>query len=240
MGGLSGQAFTSPETGRSQNVGGHCFAVPLRHMAIPCAVALPATSARALASLLPMLGCGEEAAALGFDRLAESSELKRFAHKALHAIAEEERVHNAMLEGLRSALPIVPQNPAIRRAARRFHHSLQADSAALNLARIAGIDAAVCVILSRLLSKVSPISRDTGCANILRQIRQDEARHVAVSRTIAAGALTGPDARDAAAQAREGLADLLCLNADAFERLCVNPEILCRDVRSLPNGLFAA
>lgn len=45
-------------------------------------------------------------------------------------------------------------------------------------------------------------------------------------------------ARDAAAEVRAGLADLLALGADAFARIEVDPDRLIAQVRGLPNGLF--
>lgn len=217
---------------------GHCFTVAGRLPPQPCALALDDESAGALAELLPLLGCGEEAAIASFGRLALDSSLEADARAALHAIAIDERRHDALLCGLRDALPMPPSNPALRRASRQFHLAISQGGAQVHLARIAGVDAAVCTVLSRLLGSASTVANDPGVARVLGHIRRDEARHVHTSREIAIAALGRSRARDAAAEARAGLADLLALGAGAFARIGVEPDRLLAQVRDLPNGLF--
>ncbi len=195
-------------------------------------------SATALSELLPLMGCGEEAAVLGFEHLATRSGLDTASRIALHAIAADERVHDALLGGLRAALPRPGPHPAMRRAARRFHFALATGGAAMQLARITGVDSAVCTIVSRLLRKPGPLVCDRGVRSVLGKIRQDETQHVAVARKIAMALLEGSIARDAAAEARDGLADLLDFGTRAFEELGIDPDRLLRDVRALPNGLL--
>ncbi len=216
----------------------HCFAVGQRMSPRPCAIALDACNAEPLAALLPLLGCGEEAAVIGFDRLARFSGLDAKARQALQAIAADERQHDALLRGLQAALPAASPIPAMRQAARRFHLSLTAGGAAIHLARIAGVDAAVCTILSRLLRPKSALAGDRDIASVLGHIRRDETRHVAISRRIALASIAPSAARDAAGQARAGLAELLSFGSQALERLGVDPDALDRDVRRLPPGLF--
>lgn len=217
---------------------GHCFAVALRMPLRPCTVALDARYAQPLAALLPLLGCGEEAAVIGFDRLAAESDLEAESRQALQAIAADERQHDALLRGLQAALPAAAPSAAMRRAGRRFHLGLEAGGAAVHLARIAGIDAAVCTILSRLLRPKSALAGERDIARVLGHIRRDEARHVALSREIALASIAPNAARDAAGQARAGLAELLSFGSQALEQLGVDPDALGRDVRSLPPGLF--
>lgn len=70
----------------------------------PPAILLRDTAAEALAVLVPLLGCGEEAATLAFDALA-GCELDAGAAQALALIGAEERAHeNRGAAGLQCAL----------------------------------------------------------------------------------------------------------------------------------------
>lgn len=215
-----------------------CFKVAKPLPSLPCAVSLDETAAKALAGLLPLLGCGEEAAIAGFDQMASDGDLTTASRAALGKIAEDERVHDALLRGLRMALPETAPDPAQARALRRFHLQLPAGGTATHLARIAGVDAAVCTILSRVLRPGAALARDLGVVSVLSYIRRDETRHVAVSRSIAMAAANCRRSRDAAAEARTGLADLLTVGAPGFERLGIDPGRLDQDIRRLPDGLF--
>jgi hypothetical protein len=215
-----------------------CFAghtVP-HAAAVPLDVTLPHDAAHALATLVPLLGCGEEAAALAFDGLARTSR-GDVEHYALQAIAREERTHDVLLTQLAASLPPVDA-VTIRRRARRFHIALGHGDRTCHLARIAAVDAGVCAILSRLLRAGTPVSRDAQVSALLGRIHRDEARHVAISRTFATAGKS--HVRDTAAAARIALADVLTFGADAFETLGVDPARLFADIRRMPNGLFAA
>jgi hypothetical protein len=216
----------------------HCFAIDRRLESSAISLSLDATPAKALADLVPLLCCGEEAAAFSFDRLSRSASIDTAARKALAEIADDERRHDALLRTLCAALPAsLPARSALH-LARRFHLSLSRGGTVLHLARIAGLDAAVCTILSRLLRPGSAVARDPGVRAILTHIRKDEARHVAVSRGVALAATDRRAVRGAAAEARGGLAELLDCCGDAFEALGVDPARLLRDIRQLPDGLL--
>ncbi len=217
---------------------GHCFNVVDRLQPQSCTPSLDAESAQALAGLLPLLGCGEEAAITSFDRLARTSSLEPEARAALRAIAEDERRHDALLSGLCDALPRLAPIPALRHASRKFHLALSHGSILDHLARIAGIDAAVCTVLSQVLASASAVAHDPEVCGVLSHIRRDEARHVAISRSIAIAAMGRRKALGAAAEARSGLADLLALAESAFARINVDPDRLVAQVRAVPNGLF--
>ncbi len=190
----------------------------------------------ALARLVPLLGCGEEAAALAFDGLAASDGDPACA-AALKEIAQEERVHDALLQCLAASLPVV-DTAALRRAARRFHVDLGRGSSLAHLARIAAIDAGVCTILSRLLRAGSPVADDEAVAAMLKRIRLDEARHVRLSRSIVLARADGRRFEDAAQAAREALANVVMLAADALEDLEVDAARLRFDLAALPHGLL--
>ncbi|WP_232281126.1 3-oxoacyl-ACP synthase [Novosphingobium nitrogenifigens] len=193
---------------------------------------LASAEAQALADLLPLLACGEEAAAIAFVRLAQRQEGTLAA--TLAAIGVEEDVHQALLAALGEMLPEPDRGGEQRRVARRFHQSLAADGPLVHLARIAAVDAATCTILSRMLARGRPLARDPRTFALFSQIRADEARHVASARAAVAGQ---GDFRSAAAEARAGLARLIASGGEAFERLGVDPDRLVRDVGVLPQGL---
>ncbi len=201
-------------------------------------VGLDSHAAHALALLVPLLGCGEEAAALAFDGLA-ANDADPATAAALGMIADEERVHDGLLQSLAQSLPVV-ETAAMRRAARRFHIDLGRGSALAHLARIAAIDAGVCTILSRLLRPRAPAARDRTVANMLSRIRSDEIGHVRLSRSIVLSRADGRQFEDVAQSAREALANVLTLAADAFEALEVDPARLRADIRLLPRGLLRA
>ncbi|MFA6114109.1 MAG: 3-oxoacyl-ACP synthase [Sphingomonas sp.] len=145
-----------------------------------------------------------------------------------------------MIRQLQRGLPEAGQDAVQIEAARRFHIGLVRGGTALHLARIAALDSAVCTMFGRLLRQGESIAADPAVASILRRIHRDEARHVRVARRLALETGSAPAMRDAAAAARDGLADILLLARDAFEDLQVDPASLDRDIRRLPDGLLVA
>ncbi|MDH7971585.1 3-oxoacyl-ACP synthase [Sphingomonas sp. AR_OL41] len=220
-----------------------CFDVARRleqPVSTPLRLQLDSRPAAALAALLPLLGCGEEAAGIAFDGLAECHSGDDRAAPTLRAIAEEERLHDMLIRQLERGLPEARQDTFQIESARRFHIGLVRGGAALHLARIAALDAAVCTMFGRLLRPGGPIAADPEVTSILRRIHRDEARHVRVARRLALETGSAPALRDAAAAARDGLADILLLARDAFEDMKVDPASLGRDIRRLPDGLLVA
>lgn len=215
-----------------------CFprAAPRAPGGPPLNVRLKTAAAEAVATLVPLLGCGEEAAALAFDGLARAGGAEA---SALTLIADEERVHDALLRRVSASLPAVDRSGAMLRAARRFHINLGRGGAALHLGRIAAIDAAVCTILSRLIRPETPIAADHALRPIFARIHRDEAKHVRVSRTLASTLMPAATLREYGAAARGAMAAMLATGGDAFEALAVDPDALLRDVARLPNGLYA-
>jgi hypothetical protein len=202
----------------------------------------PALSARhqiGLAALLPILGCGEEAAILAFDALADSVDDDPAGRAALASIARDEDRHDDLITRLRAALPEPPDQRETLRLARRFHLNLGRGTTAVRLARIAALDSAVCTVLGRLLHRNSALTCAPAVHGALSAIWRDEARHVAVSRRLALARAEGTILRPLATQAREALAEILLLAGAALENLEVDPMLLARDVRRLPAGLLA-
>ena len=216
----------------------HCFAITRRFAHPAFSVSLDTKAAEALAELLPLLCCGEEAAVVGFDRLGQAGGFDPDMRGTLRKIADDERQHDAILRGLCAALPASAQDRAVQHRARRFHLSLPRGGTVLHLARIAGLDAAVCTILSGLLRPGAALSRDVVVCAALTHIRKDETRHVVVSRGIALAAADRQAVRNAAAEARGALAELLAYGANAFEALGIDPDRLLLDIERLPDGLL--
>ncbi len=202
-------------------------------------ISLHAPHARALARLIPILGCGEEAASLAFDGLARSCRANRVASAALRQVAAEERIHDGLMHGLAAGLPPPGDERAIR-AARRMHIQLGLGGFETHLARIAALDAAVCTVLSRLLRAGQPLTDCPQVRRILGQVHRDEARHVALTRSLVLAHGASSRLRDIGADARGALAAVMMIEADAFEVLRVDPARLNRDICRLPDGLLRA
>lgn len=201
--------------------------------------ALSTTPAEALASLLPILGCGEEAASLAFCTLAATIHDDAAGCAALTHIEKDEKRHDALILRLRAALPPPPDQSTILRKAQRFHLNLGRGDVPNRLAAIAGLDSAVCVIFGRLLHRAGALARAPAIHALLSSIHRDEAHHVAASRRLALARAEACALRPVALQARHGLADILMLAGDSFERLQIDPDNLLRDIRRLPAGLLA-
>jgi hypothetical protein len=192
-----------------------------------------------LAALLPILGCGEEAATLAFDALANSIDDDPLGQAALASIAKDEEQHDRLIVSLRAALPPPLDQRDTLRQARRLHISLGRGGTAFRLAQIAALDSAVCTVLGRLLHRHAALASAPNVHEALSAIWRDESRHVAVSRRLALARADARALRPLAHQAREALADILMLASDALENLEVDPALLTRDVRRLPAGLLA-
>lgn len=218
-----------------------CFVVARRiaPLPLPPPLDLPDRAAEALARLLPVLGCGEEAA-VAFDGLAAvQPDSDKAAADLLLTIAAEERIHDALLWQLRAGLPDPAPGEYMLAATQQLHLALSEDGPVQHFARIAALDSALCLVLGRMLRQGTPISQDRISAPVLRRIQQDEARHVRVSRMMVHRAGVDPMLRGVAASARVALADLLALAAAEFEALAVDPAWLDCAVRRLPDGLLA-
>ena len=200
---------------------------------------LTARHSEGLAALLPILGCGEEAATLAFGALATEVDHDPAGRAALAGIAEDEERHDVLIASLRSALPPPPDQRETLRRARRFHIDLGRGSIALRLARIAALDSAVCTILGRLLRRNAALARAPNIHGALSAIWLDESRHVAVSRRLALARADGATLRPCAIEARNTLADIILLAGTALDSLDVDPVRLARDLRSLPTSLLA-
>lgn len=189
----------------------------------------------ALATLLPILGCGEEAASLSFAMMAAHRRLPAAASQALAGIAADEQWHDALIGDLIAALPPVAADAELLAATRAMHVSLGRTVITGRLARVAGLDSAVCLILARVLKRLPAASP---AAAVLKRIHADEARHVAISGAIAADLAPAGALNDEAAHARGLLASVIAPVGGAFEALGVDADRLRRDLARVPAGLF--
>ncbi len=233
------QTLADPSAGDVSDSAGarQCFIVADRFSAGRIEAGCDAALHAPLGRLLALLGCGEEAACLAFDRL--QSLAPSHVH-ALASIALDERSHDAMLQGIMAGMqPEPPCQPAMA-AMRRIHVRLGRSPLLGQCAGIAALDSALCTLLSALLGTASHIPQASGLHAVLRRIRDDEARHVAITRDIALTSPTFPQLRDLAARTRRDLADALAHVADDFEQLGINPMPLLARVACLPNGLLSA
>ena len=199
---------------------------------------LGSRAAVAMAEALQVFACGEESAALAFQHLADTR-AEAAASAALAHIAGEEAAHEALLLGLREALPPPARDPALRRALIGFYHGLAFEDPGRHLGSIAALDSAVCTIVAAMLARGRPLAREPRVHAVFARIRREEAAHVNISRRLAS-ALAAPAAlRDTAAQTRAGLVGVLALRGAAFEDLGVDPDWLFARLRHVPSRLFA-
>lgn len=191
-----------------------------------------------MAEVMQVFACGEESAALAFQRLADTR-AEAATSAALAAIAAEEAVHEDLLRGLRDALPPPVRDHALRRALVGFYHGLASDDAGRHLGSIAALDSGVCTIVAAMLAGGRPLAREPRVHAVFSRIRHEEAGHVRVSRRLARE-LGHPGAlREAAVRTRCGLVDVLALRAAAFEDMGVDPDRLFARLRVSPARLFA-
>jgi hypothetical protein len=193
--------------------------------------------AQALATLLPVLQCGEESASLVFDALALTA--VEADQQALHVIAAEERLHERLLHQLAASLPCAQQQAPVRAAARRFYLRQQHRSSAVHFVRIAALDSGACIILSALLRPKAVVAQAPEVQRIFKRIYADEARHVRLSRRHAIGRLDKAIARQIAQDTRAHLVEVLRSAGDSFEHLGVDADKLFSHLGVVPEGLCA-
>jgi hypothetical protein len=198
---------------------------------------LRAVHADALAELLPILLCGEESAALAMDRIGSSVRGEREMRDALARIARDEMEHQTLLQRTRAVLPQPPHDPELSAAMRRFFMQLASRDPATHCARIAAVDAAVCLLLAALRNRRGPIAMEPTLNAVVGRIHRDEARHVAVTSRYATELAGSQDVTEVAVEARFRLSRLLERRAVAMEGLGVDPDQLFQRLRAVPLAL---
>lgn len=188
----------------------------------------------ALSRLIPSLMCGEESATHVFQQEAKRLEDTRSAAASaslLAQIAREEAEHEVLLGIVRRCIPTPEDFAALRRRARFFFLRLVSRDPATHFARIVGLDSGVCITLSSLIQPSAAVFKAPLAYRMAKQIWQDEARHVRISRqhVIDLG-IDRTQMIEEGRQARKGLAELLLPLADDFEDMGVDPDKLFRRI----------
>lgn len=189
------------------------------------------TQAEACARLATVLLCGEQSAIQIFSSEIERGKAPTSALHALRIIELEEQLHEQALRTFCNYLPDAFDGHALKRRAQRFFLRLgRIDNVARHFNYIAHLDSAVCKIMRHVenssIDRVSPLCR------IAAQIKNDEARHVAVSRKYATLLGLPAQARgDGAATINDGLVEMLTPLADSFEIVGVDSDRLFKQIR---------
>lgn len=188
--------------------------------------------AEACARLAAVLLCGEQSAVQIFAAEVRRDAAPRDTLHILRVIELEEQLHEQALRTFCNYLPDAADGHALRRRAQRFFLRLgRTDDIAKHFCHIAHLDSAVCKIMRHVEN--SSIDRVSPLRLIAAQIKNDEARHVAVSRRYAR--LLGMPTQergDGAATINDGLVEMLSPLADSFEIVGVDSDRLFKQIRS--------
>lgn len=150
----------------------------------PLSLNLSAAASQALADTLPFLLCGEESAVHAFSstlmRPSATSE-----HRALNAIAVDEARHAQWLGLLAARLP-APVKQLDAQHMQHFFRSMLTRHHGLHFARVAALDLAVCSLLHGITQPSSVLKSDAWVMRLLKNILNDEGKHVRLARGMAA------------------------------------------------------
>jgi len=149
---------------------------------------------KALHDLTMLLTCGEESAVLVFTNLSRMSTGKDVS-ETMMGIAEDERKHERYLQTVRFACerrqPLLSEkNSAGTRKKRRFFLKLETSDNLVHLSRVASLDGCVTIVLAELLHS-SVLSKVNSIRDLMQEIRQDESRHVRLTRDFVLSELGG-------------------------------------------------
>jgi hypothetical protein len=136
-----------------------------------------------LADVLPYLACGEESAVYAFTGRLQSA-LPTDAALVLQRIANDEQGHANLIAAIQAELPAAQASISPLRLA-HFFRRIEAATPAEHLARVAALDWAVCKLLQPLLCTGGPVSQAPLLHSAMCDLRQDEARHVRLARSLA-------------------------------------------------------
>ena len=190
---------------------------------------LPDHQTEALALLIPMLLCGEQSAALIFNRETSrlNSQLAGECARAMASIENDELMHDQALQSVAAHLPRLQGQSRVKRRAQLFYARLGSDhdSIARLFTGIQHLDSCVCQIMHHVAN--SDIGKNHPFARLFSRIKRDEARHVLVSKrhAIALGADSALSA-EVGRRTRQSLVDLLLPDAGHLETLGVDADKL--------------
>ena len=185
----------------------------------------------ACARLTTVLLCGEQSAIQIFSAEVRRGRAPAEALNGLRAIEYDEQLHEQALRAFREYLPRPDDAHALKRRAQRFFAGLgRSRDMARHFGQISHLDSAVCKIMWHVenssIESLSPLRR------MATQIKNDEARHVSVSRRYAASlGLTANNKDDDSIIITEGLIDMLDTLTDSFETVGVDSDRLFAHIR---------
>jgi len=185
----------------------------------------------ASARLVTVLLCGEQSAIKIFSAEVRRGRAPAEALDALRTIERDELLHEKALLTFRDYLPHPDDAHKLKRSAQRFFTGLgRISDMARHFGQISHLDSAVCKIMYHI--EKSSIDRLSPLRRIATQIKNDEARHVHVSRRYAASlGLTLRQRNDDGAATTEALIDMLAPLADSFETVGVDSDRVFAHIR---------
>jgi len=185
----------------------------------------------ATARLATVLLCGEQSAVRIFAAEVRRGRAPAKALNALHAIEQDEHLHECALLDYSEYLPKSDDLHALKRRAQRFFAKLgRIDDMARHFGQISHLDSVVCRIMWHI--ERSAIDKASPLRLIATQIKKDEARHVAVSRRYAASlGLTSSRRGDDGVEVTERMVEMLAPLADSFEAVGVDSDRLFANIQ---------
>jgi hypothetical protein len=188
----------------------------------------------ACARLAIVLLCGEQSAIQVFSAEVRRGRASADALAALRGIEDDELLHEQALLRFCTYLPAPGDGHALKRRAQRFFAGLgRNENMARHFSQIAVLDGAVCRIMAAI--ETSEIDAVSPLRLLATRIKQDEARHVAVSRSYTAALGIGVIRRnDMQQELLAGLVEMLEPLAPSFETVGVDSDkLFARINRSL-------
>jgi len=183
-----------------------------------------------LGHLMPLLMCGEQSAALVFNREANRSKSQRSSQLFNH-IEADEMVHDDALQAIYKDLPKSPHEAAVKRRAKRFYVALGSANAPPEelFAGIEHLDSCVCSIMSAV--EKSKLGNHHPYAHIIQRIKLDEARHVGISRQHLKWLGSDPKrVAESGEEIRNRFIELICPDTDHWETLGVDWDKLKKQI----------
>ncbi|TNF70119.1 MAG: hypothetical protein EP298_00825 [Gammaproteobacteria bacterium] len=176
-----------------------------------------------LAKLLPFLLCGEQSALCIFD-----NEVNRLKSKPitkaitdLQKVVNDEYYHEQLLQHLSGKLPKPPEVNRIKKKAKLFYTKLgNKHTLANHFSLISQLDRCTCKILNAM--EQSHLNKNPAITHLFKIIKQDEARHVFISKQHASN-LGSYNTDETITQE---LIKLLSIQSDTFEGLGIDFDLL--------------
>ena len=184
----------------------------------------------ACARLATVLLCGEQSAVQVFAAEVRRGRAPAEAVDQLRAIERDEQLHEQALHYFCNYLPRPDDVHALKRRAQRFFASLgRTEDIARHFAQIAVLDSAVCKVMWHIEN--SAVESTSPLRYLAAQIKNDEARHVGVSRRYAASLGLPVQPSEEYDATVDGLITMLDPLGDAFEKVGVDSDRLFTHLR---------